>query len=72
MELKLARILKGLTQQGFAKKLKVTQATVSHWETGLNGINKKRHKRIEKILGFPVDFETKSITHLQRTKGGKK
>lgn len=29
----------GLTMQAFAKRVRLTDATVSHWETGRNGIH---------------------------------
>jgi transcriptional regulator with XRE-family HTH domain len=54
MELKMARIVAGFSQEEIAKKLKVSQPTVSYWERGMVRAPRRHLRKIEKITGFYV------------------
>ena len=49
------RIREGLTQEKFAKKIKLTQANLSHMENGRRTIGRIIAKRIQKA--FHVDYK---------------
>ncbi len=51
-ELRRLREQAGLTQPVLAKKLRVTQATVSDWERGVLVPNPRRHDQLQKVLGI--------------------
>lgn len=50
-----ARIAAGLSQEALAKRLGVSQRTVSTWETGRVALTVRRAKRVADILGVPMD-----------------
>ena len=43
-----------LTQRELAKKLKVSQSAISHWETGRTKPLEKMIKRFHKLMGWPT------------------
>lgn len=53
MTLKAARINVGLKQEDAAKKLGITQDTLSNWENGKTFPNVPQIKRIEDLYGLP-------------------
>lgn len=55
IELKIARIRKGLTQKDVAEKLQVTQQTVGAWERGLSLPRPHKMQQIEDLYGVPKD-----------------
>lgn len=55
MNIKHLRLKAGLTQVELAKKMNVTQATVSLWENQVNRPTRKLHKKLAKVLGVTVD-----------------
>ena len=66
MTLKERRVSAGLLQETVAKKMHVTQAAVSRWESGdTKRISKKYHKKLAKLYGctekelFSSDSQTK-------------
>jgi transcriptional regulator with XRE-family HTH domain len=68
MNLQEARRFRNISQQDLAGFLNITQGAVSHWEMSLSFVPTKYHKSIEKILGFPIDFESKPINHATKSK----
>lgn len=59
MDLKTARQLRSETQEQFAQLIGVTHALVSMWEKGKTPVPIKRQKQIEKLTGWPIDWESK-------------
>lgn len=56
MTLRERREAAGLLQETVAKKLDITQAAVSRWESGdTKRISKKYHKKLAKLYGCTVD-----------------
>ena len=53
MTLKAARINLNLKQEDAAKKLGITQDTLSNWENGKTFPNVPQIKRIEELYGIP-------------------
>lgn len=53
MTLKAARININLKQEEAAKKLGITQDTLSNWENGKTFPNVPQIKRIEELYGIP-------------------
>ena len=56
INIKIARIKKGLTQKQLAKLLGLEYATVSRWETGANNIPSDKLIQLTKILGVSADY----------------
>ena len=54
--LKIARILAGMSQQDLAEKLKVTNHTISRWERGSNEPNLDTLKMLATILKVSTDY----------------
>lgn len=56
MTLRERREAAGLVQEAVAKKLDVTQAAVSRWESGdTKRISRKYHKKLAKLYGCTVE-----------------
>lgn len=56
MTLRERREAAGLLQEDVAKKVNVTQAAVSRWESGYTKrISRKYHKKLAKLYGCTVD-----------------
>jgi putative transcriptional regulator len=53
--LKAARVNAGLSQSEAAKRLKVSESTLSKWEIGKTFPNVRHILDIEKIYGMPFD-----------------
>jgi len=50
--LKQHRVAKGLTLEKLAKKIKVSRASVSNWETGLTLPQPKTYPKLARVLGM--------------------
>lgn len=57
MTLREARILKNFSQKELAQFLGRSIATISFWERGIIQIPKDKQKKIEKLLGLPIQFD---------------
>lgn len=56
LNLKFARMKKGLTQKQLAELMNVEYATISRWETGVNNISSNKLIQLSKILDVSVDY----------------
>ena len=56
INIKIARIKKGLTQKQLAKLLGLEYATISRWETGANNIPSDKLIQLAKILETSTDY----------------
>lgn len=66
MRIKFLRDLKGLTQTELAKKLNVTQALITGWETGYANISLKMLVILSYFYQVPVDYILGLTTHFNR------
>ena len=57
MDLKTARQLKNMNQGQLAAAIGMTQAIISLYETGKNPVPIKRRSVIEKVIGWPIQFD---------------
>ncbi len=55
-KLKIAIINTGISQEEFAKKLKINRALVSQWITGFRNPSMKNLDKISKILELPISY----------------
>lgn len=56
INLKIARIKAGYTQQGIADKLGVTKNTVSRWETGERALTVENLIKLSELYNTTTDF----------------
>lgn len=56
INLKIARIKAGYTQQGIADKLGVTKNTVSRWETGERALTVENLIKLAELYNTTTDF----------------
>lgn len=54
-DLKTARVRAGLSQEGVAERMDVTQATVSNWERATAGFPEQRVERLREFLSFDTE-----------------
>lgn len=57
MDLRTARQLKNLSQEQLAAAIGVTQEMISIYESGKNPTPIKRRAAIEKVIGWPIQFD---------------
>jgi|SRR5271165_1237054 len=65
-QLREARIKLGISQQGLAEKLHVSQPTVSNWETGRQNPSPEQEKGLLEVLGItstssPITFDASAL-----------
>ena len=53
--IRAARVLKGMTQEEFAKELGVSLSAVQKWETGRADVRFSHMKKVSELTGFSLD-----------------
>ena len=56
INIKIARIKKGLTQKQLAKLLGLEYATISRWELGVTNVPSNKLILLSKVLGVSADY----------------